>query len=943
MIFSKFFKAKWQSKDSNIRIGAINDELQINNPEQRDILQQLLEQDNHELVRRAALLKLNSFFVWLDASKNNNNKKIREFSLKQTQQILTGQHDIKLSLKEKLEYIEQLKTTTGLESWLQEEQNPDLIIALYEKIAKPLLIQNLFIKKQNEQVQVYLLDFVDTTNVLDKLAKHVSNDKVSLLITEKLAALITLSEKPKKLTKQVQLLLSKLLALTDLTDYEMMIIKKEQLQDEWQGAVIDFDCFSEKEQATFKDKYLQINLKLDKIFVAKAEAYQQHLIENKLSQEKNNASDTFTKAVSRLSQSLATSIFENVDIDQGSFQQSLNSLKNDVVNSVLNDKEKLHFQHLIDFQLQRLNQLPVIAQSVTEATHLISKISQLALPTTIAELNERQPVYKDWLSQWQAVEKQAFGALPESIVNAYQEIALLWRKGLNELISQQKALFIQCQKKSQDVNGLIARGKYNAAFGVFKRVESLFVQLSENQQQRLQRDYDSISEKIAELSDWEHYIATPRKTSLLAEVKALVMTPLDNPNEQAAKVKQCRTTWNSLGHADDDVEKALNDEFNQACEQAFAPCRQYYGEQEKLREQHLATRLAIIDEAKTFALLLDNVTNNLVNNETKDWKSVDGQLNKLQQKWQDAGEVEREKYKSLYHQFKAILAPVKHTIKAFHDENTRLKRLLIDQASQALLKDDVFGAIQEVKELQNKWRTIGYAGPRQENRLWQEFRHINDSLFKKRDEAKKSEDASQQERLQTYQDQLEQLKVALPSGAEMAELQNAKSLAEQLLNEIVESKPVVKSVYNAIESFIKEINSDIKVFNEQKIQLDWQHVFHLLRHIAKADVDKNNMLTNESYMTLSASWQKRLLDVIKSEETSLRALKTLELEIFAGIESPSELKQERMKVQVDLMQHQMLSGATVDLQKSFMSWLQLGTFTQNDVAFIERIEPIYCR
>ena len=74
MIFSKFFKAKWQNKDSNIRIAAINDELQINNPEQRDILQQLLEQDQHELVRRAALLKLNSFFVWLDTSKNNNNK-----------------------------------------------------------------------------------------------------------------------------------------------------------------------------------------------------------------------------------------------------------------------------------------------------------------------------------------------------------------------------------------------------------------------------------------------------------------------------------------------------------------------------------------------------------------------------------------------------------------------------------------------------------------------------------------------------------------------------------------------------------------------------------------------------------------------------------------------------------------------------------------------------
>jgi len=935
MIFSKFFKAKWQNKDSNIRIAAINDELQIKNPEQRDILQQLLEQDENELVRRAALLKLNSFFVWLDASKNNNNKKIKEFSLKQIQKILTDQHDIKLSMKEKLEYIDQLKNNAGLENWLQKSQTAELIIALYEKIAKPQLIQTLFIQKQQEQVQVYLLNLIDQVGVLDKLSKHACNEKVSLIITEKLASLVALSEKPKKLTKQIQLLLSKLLALGDVTDYEVMITKKTLLEDEWKNVVLGFDCLSSQEQKTFKDKYQKIVSQLDKIFAIKAEAYKQQLIEKKLVQEKIIASDRFNETIKVLSQSLATAIFENSDIDETSFKQELVSLQNDVVNSILNNNEKLHFEKLIDSQLKRLTQLPVIAQSVTEATHLISKVSQLALPSTIAELNERHPIYKDWLSQWKVVEKQAFGVLPDSIVNAYKEIEQLWNKGLSELLSQQKTLFIQCQKKLQDVNSLIARGKYNAAFGVFKRVESLYSQLSQNQQQRLQRDYDNISKKISELSDWEHYIATPRKASLLEEVKELVITPLDNPNEQAAKVKQYRKTWNSLGHADDDVEKTLNEEFNQACEQAFAPCRQYYGEQEKLREQHFKTRLAIVDEAKTLVLLL--------NNETKDWKSVDGQLNKLQQKWQDAGEVDREKYKNLHQQLNEILAPVKIAIKQFHDDNTIAKRLLIDKANAALVKEDIFAAIQDVKTLQNKWREIGYSGPRQENKLWQEFRIINDALFKKRDDVKKSEDANQLTLLQGFEQQLEQLKLSLSSDMEIAQLQDVKNSAEQLLSEIKSCKPLPKSAFNTVESFIKNINNDIKVHSDKKIQLDWQYLFNLLRSIAKSNVDNDSILINENYLQLSTSWQKKIVDVIKSNETSQRALKTLELEIFAGIDSPSELKQERMKVQVDLMQHQMLSGSSVDLQKSFISWLQLGTFTVNDLPFIERVEPIYCK
>jgi len=933
MIFSTFFKAKWQNKDSNIRIAAINDELQINNPEQRDILQRLLEQDENELVRRAALLKLNSFFVWLETSKNNNNKRIREFSLKQIQKILTDQHDIKLSMKEKLEYIAQLKSNAGLESWLQESQAAELIIALYEKIEKPQLIQSLFIQKQQEQVQVYFLNLIDQVSTLEKLSKHACNEKISLLMTEKLTSLVALAEKPKKLTKQIQLLLSKLLALSDVSDYEVMIAKKAMLEEEWQSAVVSFDCLSSQQQDTFKDKYQNIVSQLDKIFAVKAETYQQHLIEKKLTHEKNVASDSFSETIKTLSHSLATAIFENSDIDEDYFKKKLNNLKSDVINSILNSNEKSHFEKLIDFQLKRLTQLPVIAQSVTEATHLISKISQLALPATIAELNERHPVYKDWLSQWKVVEKQAFGVLPDSIVNAYKEIEQLWSKGLSDLLSQQKLLFIQCQKKLQDVKSLIARGKYNAAFGVFKRVESLYSPLSQNQQQRLQRDYENISKKISELSDWEHYIATPRKASLLEEVQELVTSPLDNPNEQAAKVKQYRKTWNSLGHADDDVEKSLNDEFNLACEKAFAPCRQYYAEQEKLREQHFKNRLEIVDNAKSLALLL--------NNEVNDWKSIDAQLNKLQQKWQDAGEVDREKYKNLQQQLNEILAPVKVAIKKFHDDNTTGKRLLIEKANEALVKEDVFAAIQEVKILQSKWRGIGYSGPRQENKLWQEFRIINDALFKKRDDVKKSEDANQLVILQGFEQQLAQLKLSLDNNT--TPLEETKRLAEQLLFEISSSKPPAKSAFNAVESFIKDISNNIKLRNEKKIQLDWQYLFNLLRSIANSNVDKESILINENYLQLSPSWQKKVVEVIKSKETSQRALKTLELEIFAGIDSPSELKQDRMKVQVDLMQHQMLSGSSVDLQKSFVAWLQLGTFTANDLSFIERVEPIYCK
>ena len=81
------------------------------------------------------------------------------------------------------------------------------------------------------------------------------------------------------------------------------------------------------------------------------------------------------------------------------------------------------------------------------------------------------------------------------------------------------------------------------------------------------------------------------------KINELVETPLDNPNEQADKVKNFRKTWNLLGHADEELDKGLNEAFNQACELAFAPCRLFFAEQEKLREQHFILRTNIIEQA----------------------------------------------------------------------------------------------------------------------------------------------------------------------------------------------------------------------------------------------------------------------------------------------------------------------------------------------------------
>ena len=885
------------------------------------------------------LLKINTFEQWLTTSSDNNNAKVRGYAHQQIVKMLHGEHKITLTDQQKQVFLTDNKYNSLLEPWLQVETDGSIIIALIKKINKPHLANQLFIQKQNEVVQQYLVDQVDDITLLEKFIKKSVNANISTLIDNKINTIKELAEKPIKLKKKIQLVLAKLLALKDVTDYNVYLNKKSDLEGQWQESQADFTCLAAEQTQLFNQKYQEITLQLDKIFIVKQEAYQQQLIEQQLVDEKIAAKKEFDQKLAEHSQTLTTSVFENTLIDNDQFTSELTALTTKVNTSVLNEKEKPAYISLIKQHAERLTQLPEIAKLVTEATGLIAKISQLAIPTNLAEYIERQPIFNDWLKSWQAIEKQTSGILPNSIKSAYQEIRSAWQKGLRPFAEQEKSLFNQTQKKLGDLKRLLATGKYNASFGLFKGIEKNFVKLSSSQQYKLERDFEKVSKQIADLSDWEHYIATPRKQQLLDEINAIVACPLDNPNDQASKVKEFRKAWNLLGHADDELDKPLNEAFNLACEQAFSPCRLFFSEQEKLREQHLASRIAIIEQAKKLIV----VTNST---EQVDFKNLDGQLNKLNQAWSEAGEVDRNKYRSLQHDFSNTLEPLKVAMRNFHDQNATLKNSLIEKVTVELDNQDIYAAIENTKKFQQQWRDIGFAGSRQDNKLWQSFRAVNDQLFQKRELMKADEKEQQSSQKLAFEQQLTSIRNEFSLKCDKSQLVNIKKQVQDLHQQVVDSKPVIKSVAVNIESFVSELNNQIKVIEQAQEKNSWLSIFSVMQTVATSEVDKESVKESTDYLAISPKWQKKLLDNIFTHVSDStienRQVKTLELEILAGIDSPKELSSQRMEIQVQLMQDKMSSGSEVNLEQSFNDWLMQGQLATQDLPLISRVKAIFC-
>ncbi|WOH38424.1 DUF349 domain-containing protein [Thalassotalea fonticola] len=927
MIFSKLFKAKWQHKDANVRIQAIQ-EFDLDEQNNIDIIRQIIANDSSELVCRAALLKLNEFEQFRSTAFEHNKLNIRQFAHERLQlQILNS---ATITVEQKLSYLEQCEKTSFFESWLMVEHEHQILQALIAKVNKPHMLTQFIVKTDNIDLQHEILTGIEDINLLEKLSRKLKDGKFKTELVNKLNNLLALAAKPEKIRKQLQLLLSKLLALKDLQDFADMQARKRSLEEEWQAVVTDFVHLSAEEKQQYLDKHEHIQQQLKKHFGQREEAYLHQQFINEQTAKEQAEKAEIKAEIALISQQISEAVFENTELDEFKVSQHLDNINKQIESSTVADTEKDSLYKQVKSLHKKLNQLPEVAECVSSATSLISKLSTLAIPETIEELNLRKPVFEQWQQQWHQINDLANDVLPQSIICARDELQASWTKALKPLVKQQHVAFEHFRKKVSELKRLMANGKYKSAFGLHKKLTYLIKDLSASQQQKIVADFESVTSKITELHELEAFIVTPRKQEVLAEIKALIEQPLDNPMAQAEQVKTFRKHWNALGHADEALDKELNTEFNNACELAFAPCRAFYAEQANIRANHLKQKVDVIE--KLDALLIQS------NAEQVNWREIDNQLHKLLKEWRNSGEVDRTEYVKIQPKFNELVEPLKKAIHTFHHDNAALKQLLINKAKLQLDNEDVFSAINELKSLQQKWQDIGHAGPNKENSLWMTFRKINDQMFAKRNDIKQQEQVQLNARTEEFAAQLTTLNNALNSAVEIKVQQNLLVEIETLISSLKDTKPLLKTLLNQAISAENNVKAKIKA---SQITAK-QQVFVNLFNVMAEETNEANLTENSYYQALPTSWQKAIQFALNKEANkTLREQLTLELEILANVESPTEFAEQRLAVQVQLLSDKMMQGEEVNVTTKLKQWLNCGPLSEEEQPLLDRVRPIF--
>ena len=380
--------------------------------------------------------------------------------------------------------------------------------------------------------------------------------------------------------------------------------------------------------------------------------------------------------------------------------------------------------------------------------------------------------------------------------------------------------------------------------------------------------------------------------------------------------------------------------FHEAAQKAFQPCREYFAAQDQIKQENLRQRGLLYERLLAF--------DGRQNWEEPDWRTVITAVREARQLWRQHSPVDPAQSEELQTRFNELTASLQSRIDAEYARNVKQKNSLIERARGLSSSADSRAAIDEVKRLQEIWKSVGPVPRDQDRTLWEDFRQQCDAVFKKRQETV----AAQNAQLETSRSQA----IAL-----CEELESISTLPAQELLEASKKLPELRIAFDAIEElpraharqlqdrFERAFERCRKAVSQQQALdaergwtdlLDAANLIRAYRLAAiqnTADVEALKQ-TAEERLATAVHAPKRGLDALKSalaqpgnndlpaNETALRTL-CIRAEILTDTPTPADDQTLRREFQVKRLMQSMGQGIKADageIDTLTIEWLGVG-------------------
>jgi hypothetical protein len=441
----------------------------------------------------------------------------------------------------------------------------------------------------------------------------------------------------------------------------------------------------------------------------------------------------------------------------------------------------------------------------------------------------------------------------------------------------------------------------------------------------LQHRLADAERQYAELSRWQHWSDNQRRRQLCESIEALAGTGL-HPDAIATRVREAQTEWSRLdaaeGHAD--ANQAMHGwarRFHAACRHALEPAKSYFKKRQELRKGHAQAIATALTDARAIPA------------DSSDWPAIAKARHAVVDALRALDRIDPHERKMFARDLKTTLTALDERLSSRHAEVERAKAALIAEAEALTAGELPRGAVAAARALQQRWRDAGNGRRDRDQAQWKTFRAALDAVFGKLD-AERTErvarDAGARSRASELVGEIEALAKddARPERAAIARIDSEWDALG------VRDDALVRR-YRAAHAALRDGDLRRDRVSRRQPYDAWFARYKLCREaetgaraVDSIRMDWDSAPTGD----IAASALAARFDAATSgeasasddDDTAHREV-LIRLEIFAGLESPTEDRERRREVQIERLSARMRGGTASTPQQELGALLDQWT------------------
>jgi hypothetical protein len=421
----------------------------------------------------------------------------------------------------------------------------------------------------------------------------------------------------------------------------------------------------------------------------------------------------------------------------------------------------------------------------------------------------------------ETIEEKDFKAIKEAFYSVYKEVqekrkAQLELKNAFEAgnLKQKRDLITRLKDLIENEENI------GSAFATQKEIHETWKKIGDiprEKRDEVQKEYSRYVELFyhtisiyKELKENDYKKNTQLKEQVIFNLKTL-RNSSKNIRDIEASLRTLQDEWEGIGPVHNEQWEELKASYWEAVKSIYEKINHFYDEQRTVLLENLNKKRALVEQLRAEVSNLEGL------DKSKDWDVKTEKVLAIQEAWKQIGFGPKKENEAIWQEFRGVcdtfFAAKKEFNKSIDDvykANADQKRALVDAIKAINTSTDWKTTADKIVTIQKKWKQIGSAGNRFENKLWAEFRAACDVFYNARDAHFTAQDESLTQNLTAKTDLIAQIEAYVVSENKQESLATLKEFADQFnaighvpmkqKNEIYDRfKKAIDSKYSALK------------------------------------------------------------------------------------------------------------------------------------------------